>query len=147
MLRNTFLVNLTPFVTIFLDSSTQRQGHDQSIYERVQKTFPRAVIGRYAVISDNLLRASLAFSTRRTYKSYWDRFTSFCLETFHISGSPASAEMVSQFIAYQYELQYSPSTIASHLSAVSFFHKLQGFSDPCQTFIVLRVLLGCKKYK
>ena len=53
--------------------------------------------------------------------------------------------MVSQFIAYLYELQYSPSTIASHLSAVSFFHKLQGFSDPCHTFIVQRVLLGCKK--
>ena len=40
---------------------------------------------------------------------------------------------------------YSSSSIASHLSAISFVHKFYEYADPCCSFIVQRALLGCKK--
>ena len=39
----------------------------------------------------------------------------------------------------------SASSISSHLSAICYFHKLAGLDDPCQNFVVQRVILGCKK--
>lgn len=73
------------------------------------------------------------------------RFKHFCIDSLGLKAVPGSPEMVTQFIAYLYGCGYSPSSISSHLSAISFFHKLKGFADPCQGFLVQRVLLGCKK--
>lgn len=96
-------------------------------------------------MSFSLLRASLAASTRKAYARYWERFLEFCSHNFKTCFFPASSLMITEFIAYLHTQGYSPSTISSHLSAVVFFHKLSGYSDPCQNFVTQRVLLGCKK--
>ena len=92
-----------------------------------------------------LMKASLAASTRKAYKRFWVRFDQFCDQNFAEDHFPASSKMVSHFIAFLYTHNFASSTISSHLSAISFFHKLKGFSDPCQDFMTQRVLLGCKK--
>lgn len=96
-------------------------------------------------MSTSLLKASLASSTRKAYKRFYERFDHFCHQNFEVVNSQATPVMVSHFIAYLYIQNFASSTIASHLSAISFFHRLNGYSDPCQDFLTQRVLLGCKK--
>ena len=96
-------------------------------------------------MSTLLLKASLAASTRRAYKRFWDRFDHFCHQNFEVDTLPATSVMVSHFITFLYIHNFVSSTISSHLSAISFVHKLGGYSDPCQDFTTQKVLLGCKK--
>lgn len=58
---------------------------------------------------------------------------------------PSSVHMIAEFISYLYVQQYSASSISSHLSAIASCHKLAGFDDPCQNFVVQRAILGCRK--
>lgn len=50
--------------------------------------------------------------------------------------------MVSHFIAFLYDTGYKPSTIASYISAISFIHKLNSWSDPTNNFLVKKILKG-----
>ena len=54
---------------------------------------------------------------------------------------PASSSLVVDFVSYLYMKSYSSSSIASHLSAISFVHKFYEYADPCCSFIVQRALL------
>lgn len=44
-----------------------------------------------------------------------------------------------------FENQYCASSIASHISALSYVHKLLDVKDPTQSFIVRKLLKGCHK--
>ena len=44
-----------------------------------------------------------------------------------------------------YEQHYAPSTLTSHVSALSFVHKLLSVDDPGEQFIVKKMLQGCRK--
>ena len=91
------------------------------------------------------MRSSLAASTRKSYRRFLERCQEFCSSTkpFLLS-SPASASTVALFIGYLHERKFVASTVCSHLSAISFSHTLSGNPDPCQSFIVQRMILGCK---
>lgn len=52
---------------------------------------------------------------------------------------------ICNFIAYLYSSLFSASTISSHISALSYIHKLFGLPDPTQMFIVKKLLRGCHK--
>ena len=79
-------------------------------------------------------------------RRFLDRFNDYCLSKRPpLQSSPASSSTVALFITYLHESNFSASTICSHLSAISFSHKLSGDPDPCQSFIIQRMILGCKK--
>lgn len=92
-----------------------------------------------------LVLSSLAPQTRKTYKRFMKRFQTFCQKANNMSVLPSSVHMIAEFISYLYVQQYSASSISSHLSAIAFCHKLAGFDDPCQNFVVQRAILGCRK--
>lgn len=93
-----------------------------------------------------LIKASLARSTRTAYRRYINRFKEFCrTQQPQLSWKPASASSIAKFIAHLFNNHYSPSTIASHLSAIAYSHKIRGLRDPSRDFVVQRMLLGCKK--
>ena len=93
-----------------------------------------------------MVRSSLATSTRKSYRRFLDRFKDFATSKKQkLQFLPASASTVALFITYLHSNGYSASTICSHLSAISFHHKLSGNPDPCQSFLVQRMILGCKK--
>jgi hypothetical protein len=46
-----------------------------------------------------------------------------------------------------FEQGYSPATIASHLSAVAYYHKISGCQDPTDTFVVRKLIQGAKKLR
>ena len=55
--------------------------------------------------------------------------------------------MIVQFIAYLFVQKFSPSTIASYVSAVSFAHKARMMEDPTGSFIVKKLMKGAEKLK
>ncbi|MCP3932784.1 MAG: hypothetical protein GY705_27240, partial [Bacteroidetes bacterium] len=50
-------------------------------------------------------------------------------------------------MSFLYKKGQAPTTIRNKLSAISFWHQLNGKNDPCATFEVRRTLLGMKKKK
>jgi hypothetical protein len=47
------------------------------------------------------------------------------------------------FIAELFSKAYSPNSIASHVSAISYVHKLLAITDPAESFIVKKIMQGC----
>ena len=93
-----------------------------------------------------LVCSSLASGTRKSYRRFLDTFKDFCLsQQPKLKSSPARDTTVAVFIAHLHDKGFAASTICSHLSAISFHHRLVGEVDPCQSFVVQRMILGCKK--
>lgn len=100
-----------------------------------------------AEIKSQLVAASLARSTRQAYDRFWARFQDFLKSNNlqHNIVMPFPTAVISDFIAYLHLLNYKPSSISSHLSAITYFHQIAGLPDPCDDVIIKRMILGCKK--
>lgn len=60
-----------------------------------------------------------------------------------INSLPVSPAIVCNFISDLFCKGYSPNSIATHISAISYVHKLLGSTDPAETFLVKKVMQGC----
>lgn len=98
-----------------------------------------------AEIKGNLVAASLARTTRQAYDRFWAKFVEFLTSNNSYHDMPFSATVISDFVAYLHLKNYKPSSISSHLSAITYFHQVARFPDPCDDVIVKRMILGCKK--
>ena len=87
--------------------------------------------------------ASLDKNTKSAYWKVWHRFTDFCRVNGVLSSLPVSVFLLLNFLTNLFHLGYQPSTIASHVSAIDFIHKIQGFSDPTSSFFVRQFLSMC----
>lgn len=96
---------------------------------------------------NTILQASLAEKTRVAYTRFWNRFKDFVVSSTGLFLFPSSSNHVSLFVAQLFKSGLAPSTISSHLSAISYFHQIAGHEDPCNQFIIRRMLLGCRKLK
>ena len=56
---------------------------------------------------------------------------------------PLQIVQVCNFIGHLFWKPYSPSSIASHVSAISYVHKLLPLSYPTNSFIVRKLIKGC----
>lgn len=66
------------------------------------------------------------------------------LETYpSLNSLPISPILLCNFISSLFTNGYSPNSIASHVSAISYIHKLLGAEDPSTTFLVKKVMQGC----
>ncbi|KAK3107546.1 hypothetical protein FSP39_017027 [Pinctada imbricata] len=92
-----------------------------------------------------LLRASLSDSTKSSYKHSWLALLQFCNNSNNSLQLPVSEITLCNFIAHLFEKHYSPSSIASMLSAISYIHKILGLCDNSQTFLVRKILQGANK--
>ncbi|XP_061195017.1 integrase/recombinase xerD homolog [Saccostrea echinata] len=91
--------------------------------------------------AQSLLSASLSPSTQSAYRRSWQLLQSFQANT----TLPLQVTDVCNFIAHLHGSHFSASTISSHISALSYVHKLLGLPDPTQMFIVKKILRGCHK--
>lgn len=57
---------------------------------------------------------------------------------------PISVVDVCNFIGQLFIDNYSPSTIFSHISAISYVHKIFNLPDPTQAFVTKKILKGCQ---
>ncbi|XP_069111803.1 uncharacterized protein [Argopecten irradians] len=90
-----------------------------------------------------LLSASLAPSTRNSYKRVLSQFLDFHQAKFpNQAAFPVSQNVLTQFIVHLFQLKLSSATIYSYMSAISFVHKLENMADPTDLFFIKKLLKG-----
>ena len=58
---------------------------------------------------------------------------------------PANSLEITRFISFLSITKKAPSTIAAYVCAVSNWHKIQGWSDPCTAFMVKTTIKGASR--
>ena len=86
------------------------------------------------------MQASLSQSTREHYERAWKKLVLFCASLWLLACLPVSLPMILLFIAHLYNSGAAPASIVSIISAVGYFHKINGHCDPSSSFIVAKVL-------
>ena len=72
-------------------------------------------------------------------------FEHFCRSKLGLSNIfPSNVSIIAQFIAFLYSEQYSPSSILSYISAISFKHKASSMQDPTDSFFIRKILKGTR---
>lgn len=92
--------------------------------------------------------ASLAPSSHRAYDKIWENLCTFCTSVLQTSVSlPLSYATVALYVAHLHEKGLSASTITSHLSAIAYFHNINGYdtNDPTKVFVVRKAVAGAAR--
>lgn len=92
-----------------------------------------------------LLQDSLAPATQAAYKRSWALLNTFCGELKEECPLPTRVPILALFISDLDRRGYAPATISSHVSAIGYVHKLNGWSDPTSSFLVQKLLGACHK--
>ncbi|XP_071179458.1 uncharacterized protein [Mytilus edulis] len=95
-----------------------------------------------------LFTSSLSDATHKSYSRMINSYLQFC-ETYYAECRPfpSSHILLSHFIANLFLRNYSPSTIATHISALSFVHKSNSWPDPTDMFVIHKILKGVQNLK
>lgn len=95
--------------------------------------------------ASSLIQASLSSQTRISYEKSFANLCDF-LKSIDISANlPINPGHLVLFISHLFNKGLASSTIISKMSAVTFIHRLNGFTDPSDHFLVQKALLGVKK--
>ena len=90
-----------------------------------------------------LLDASMASSTHRLYNKVVTSFSVYLLKYFSIPMYiPLKVHHIMGYVAYLHHKGYSGSTIASYISALSYFHKIRGSPDPTNSYLIRKLIMG-----
>lgn len=79
--------------------------------------------------------------TKTSYLRSWKLLQQFMGST-NIT-LPLSIQVVGNFVAHLFNNKYSPSSIATHVSALSFVHKILNLEDVTHSFLIRKMLKGC----
>ncbi len=95
----------------------------------------------------SLLDAARAKNTTKTYEVGVQ-----CLKNFRTSHGlprtyPVPLPDLAMFIAFLSSQGYSPATAATYVAAIGYVHKLNGWPDPTEKFIIRRILDGFSRKK
>ena len=93
-----------------------------------------------------LLHHALAPGTQSAYASHWQKFRAFG-QQHQLNTFPASSQTVSTYMAYMFSEGASPGSIATHLSAIAYEHKISSHVDPTDSFIVKKLMTGARKLR
>jgi hypothetical protein len=92
-----------------------------------------------------ILAAALSPSSRISYRQALKQVYTFIASTLSGDYFPTKPETLVQYITFAFNKGLAPSTITSHLSAVTFIHKLSNQPDPAQAFVVRKMICGIHK--
>ena len=92
-----------------------------------------------------LMPASLAASSKVQYERSWSKLVGFFRSLGCVPTLPVSVAIMLLFVAHLHNAGYAPSSTISTVSAISYFHKVNGLHDPARNFIDSRLLLGAQK--
>ena len=82
----------------------------------------------------------------RTYNKVWDNFKKFCQSTLNISVKlPVSQKNLGLYVTHLFKIGLKSNTVQGHVSAISYFHKINGLSDPSHSFFISKLLRGIQK--
>ena len=91
-----------------------------------------------------LLEASLVPSTRAHYQRAWGKLVTFFQSLGMYPSLPIPVAMILLFVAHLHAGGAAPATIVSNVSALAYFHKINGLPDPTSNFIVVKLLAGAR---
>ena len=60
---------------------------------------------------------------------------------------PATESQIACFLSYCFQQGFSPSSVSTYLSAISFIHKMNQFSDPTQSFFIKKIVNGFRRLR
>ena len=60
---------------------------------------------------------------------------------------PATESQIACFLSYCFQQGFSPSSVSTYLSAISFIHKMIQFSDPTQSFFIKKIVNGFRRLR
>ena len=74
----------------------------------------------------------------------WNLLLEFCQQSHLPFAFPCSCPVICNFVGHLYLKKLSPSSIVSHISAISYMHKMCNVLDPTQHFLVRKILKGAQ---
>ena len=88
-----------------------------------------------------------ALSTRAhiQYSKHWASFYQFATKHLKRPSLPASANTLALYTTHLHHTNLQSSTIRTHLSAIAFYHKINGFTSPTSSFLVTKLLTAYSK--
>ena len=92
-----------------------------------------------------LLRCAKAPKTTKTYEGALNCFEKFRVKHGISDQFPITTSNVSLFIAYLSVQGYAASTTATYISAIGYYHKVNGYYDPTENFIIRQMLEGFRR--
>lgn len=94
-----------------------------------------------------MLSASLSENTRAVYNNVMNSFNIFRQQYVLTNSWPVPVPHVASYTYYCFHQGYSPASVSTYLSAISYFHKLQRLQDPTQSFIIKKILEGFRRLR
>ena len=95
---------------------------------------------------NNLIKICVSPSTLKQYQNAWKHFSKFVTDQTNSPLTlPIPCNTVGLYVTHLHLAGLQPSTIQGHLTAISFFHKLQEKRDPTQSFLVTKLLVSLNK--
>ena len=89
-----------------------------------------------------LLQAGLAPNTQQAYSTGLSAFQRFRSSYALQMKWPTSEHQIVLFIAYCFEMGYSPKTITTYLAGINYYHKLNGWSPLDRYFLAKKMIDG-----
>lgn len=84
-------------------------------------------------------------NTKTVYRNAMKCFYDFQRRYALVNRWPIPVSNVANFVSYCFQQGYSPSTVTTYLSALSFVHKLRSLEDPTDSFLIKKILEGFKR--
>jgi site-specific recombinase XerD len=100
-------------------------------------------VASLAAVTGSLVAQSLAPKTLSAYRKAWVKFQDFAA-ALNKTALPADENLVALYIGHLVSTDPTPkpASVASTLSAVSYFHKLGSHLDPTASFLIRKALQG-----
>ena len=105
---------------------------------------PRHIPRRLRESVSQMRNASLSTASRAHYGRAWHKLENFYTSLSMILCLPVPTYMLLLFIAHLHASKLAPASIVSTVSAVGYFHKINGFTDPASSFLVTKLLAGAR---
>ena len=88
---------------------------------------------------------SLSKSAWKQCRAHWKFFSAFTRSTLNKPPRPASKYTVALYATHLHNAGLKSTSVRSHLSAIAFFHKIHGLSNPSKSFLIEKLLAGYRK--
>ena len=88
----------------------------------------------------NLLECALEKSTLSGYMSIWLSIQCFVRTVLNLKVVlPLPVFIIVKYIHHLYNKRYALGTVKSHLSVISFVHKVRFMQSPCENFVIPKI--------
>ena len=94
---------------------------------------------------NKLLSKALATSSKASYDRAWAKFHEFMTKTLRRKSLPAKQKDVALYVTHLYENGLKATSIRTHLSAIAYVHKLNEKTNPTDSFLISKILLGIQQ--